>query len=310
MNPRFSLMTTWQEENAIPLQEKNMEYIPPQNEVTPLTKIDFPPIEEKKLTYSLGSNDYGVNMNVDVDGTRALINPTTGNLYSIVSDKYKVVPYEESLELVEEAIQANSEFGRYKRTLSFMNDGGRMIAKYRFTDHNIPIGKGDLVNPEIIVRRSYDTTWGFALLFGAFRMVCSNGLVIGEKILEYNHKHTVNLDLESVMKSLNGAIDKFSIQTRIWEKWVDRVTTLEDYERVMATMDFGKRHEEAVVDEVEVSSDVTLDDLKMKTLSYWLFFNIISQYVTHRIRVRGNQEQIAEVRRETFFDRMRIAFRE
>ena len=34
---------------------------------------------------------------------------------------------------------------------------------------------------------------------------------------------------------------------------------------------------------VETSSGVMLDDLKTRTLIYWAFFNIVMQYISHRV---------------------------
>jgi len=291
MTPRFSLMTRLNEEGT----GSNIISRPPH-----ITGVDFPRVEEKPLHYTV--NEYGINKTIKVDGSRALINPDTGNMYSIVSDRYQTIPYRDSLEMVEDAIQNNSEFGTFERTVDFMQGGGRMLAKYRFTDHLIPIGDdNDLVNPEIYVRRSYDTTWGFVLLFGAFRWVCSNGLVVGEKVLNYKHKHTTGLNQNSLLEDLKGSMDKFAVQADIWRTWLDRMTTPNDYERVMGTLEFGKNHTEAIEREVEVSSNVTMEDVRTKTLSYWLFFNVLSQYITHKVE--------SPVRREYFFDRMRSAFR-
>ena len=300
-SPRFSVMTRFNEPSIV-------NSSPPVNTLAvtpaPLDEITFPRLSEKKLYYR--NNESGFTDTIEVAGAKALINPDNGNLYSVVSNVYQTIPYKTTLDMIEDAIQSTPEFGNFKRSVNFMNDGGRMIAKYRFTDHLIPVGSNaDLVHPEVYVRRSYDTSWGFILLLGAFRLVCSNGLVVGEKILEYKHKHTTGLDQKILLESLKGSMDKFSRQTKIWESWLDRVTTPNEYERVMNKMEFGQRHTRDIEKEVEVSSNITLEDIKTKTLSYWMFFNIISQYITHKIK-RNNTINLS--RQEFYYDRMRAAF--
>jgi hypothetical protein len=314
-NPRFLLSTNFNEETSNERKENPMEtLIPeiveenslmiPQRQAIVSPPVVYPEVIERPVYY------FNNNEIRHVEGQRSLVNPKNGNVYSIVSDKYKVLPYKDSIEMIEESISKNSEFGRYEKNIEFLNEGGKMLAKFKFTDHSMEIQKGDFVNPEIILRRSYDAAWGFVLMFGAFRLICSNGLTIGEKILEYKHLHTKGINLQQISESLEGSLDRFSLQTKIWEKWVDRVTTSEDYERVMNTLDLGKNHTEAIENEIEISSDITLDDIRTKTLSYWVFFNLISQYITHKIVQRGiNNNAIALQRQQTFYDRMRTAFR-
>jgi len=291
LNPRFSLMTRLNEDKTGSI----ISPPPPR-----IVGIDFPRVEERPLYNTM--DEYGVTKTIKVEGSRAMVNPDSDHMYSIVSDRYKTVHYKDSLEMVEDALQSNSEYGKYERHVDFMNDGGRMLAKYRLTDHAIPVGSNDdLINPEVIVRRSYDTTWGFVLLFGAFRFVCSNGLVVGQKIVDYKHKHTLGLDQNVLLESLKGGMDRFMKEVERWNTWLDKVTTPDDYERVMKTMDFGERHNEALEREVEVSSNITLNDVRTKTLNYWNFFNVLSQYITHQVP--------SPLRKEQFFDRMRSAFR-
>ena len=59
-------------------------------------------------------------------------------------------------------------------------------------DVKIEISKGDMMNPEIIIKNSYDGTSQVHILSGAFRLVCSNGMIIGTTIDKYNYKHNVN----------------------------------------------------------------------------------------------------------------------
>ena len=52
----------------------------------------------------------------------------------------------------------------------------------------LEISKGDMMNPEIIIKNSYDGTSQVHILSGAFRLVCSNGMIIGTTIDKYNTK--------------------------------------------------------------------------------------------------------------------------
>jgi len=44
--------------------------------------------------------------------------------------------------------------------------------------------------PEIVIKNSYDTTTSFQLMFGIYRLVCSNGMVVGKQLADpYSIKH-------------------------------------------------------------------------------------------------------------------------
>jgi hypothetical protein len=263
--------------------------------------ITYPKVEERVLFY----NHAGATRRAEKN--RALVDPDTGNLYAVVSDRYQLIPFERSVEMVEEAVTKLPEFGPYERSITFpkasrgpgKDSPGRMLARWRFTNDLVNIG-GHEIAPEIILRRSYDTSWEFWLLAGAFRFVCMNGIVTGEKVLDFRHKHTSGIVMADLQKSLEGSMERFHVQANEWKQWNDRITTIDDYEHVMNVMNFSDGHLESIGNEVEVSSEITLDDIKTKTLSYYLFFQILSQYITHRVK--------SQMRQQYFFDRQRTAF--
>jgi hypothetical protein len=47
------------------------------------------------------------------------------------------------------------------------NDGGRMRMKYLFPEIEVEIAKDDVVNPELQLFNSYDTTWPFTVILGS-----------------------------------------------------------------------------------------------------------------------------------------------
>lgn len=215
---------------------------------------------------------------------QAIINPKTNHLYAIASDKYSLVKHEDILTSVEEAITENPEFGSFERDVRLGWDGARMRTIYRFPEVEFPINNHDVVNPTIEVHNSYDLSWSKKVLFGAFRLVCSNGLIIGKILMHFQRKHT-HLDPgnEAMKRLLLNGMELFSEQTDLWKTWVDKVTTLEEYETVMNGLDLRKKELEEVHEEVEASSNIMLGDVKRKSLTFWVFYNILCQYITHKI---------------------------
>ena len=172
-----------------------------------------------------------------------------------------------------------------------------MEMKYKFPKVEVDIdGKGDKVNPQLIVRNSYDGGWKFGLMLGAFRLVCSNGLVIGKTMYMLKQLHYESLDLDRVRLELGDALNKFSTQTKIWEKWVSRVVKSEEYEETMGVMDFSTKDTEQVISDINKKENLT----KKNQLTMWLFYNIITAFITHQVRSQN--------KRVTLEDRARRAF--
>lgn len=106
----------------------------------------------------------------------------------------------------------------------------RFYADYRITDKRFAYnmdGTTDLIYPMIRVRHSYNGMTKYAITFGYFRLVCSNGLVIPvQEMNEYNlhitGKHTTSI-LGSI-DQLRSRLQKFvenegNVVTRILNKY-------------------------------------------------------------------------------------------
>jgi hypothetical protein len=255
--------------------------------------IQFPEVQEDVISWGRRSRTYCPNY-------KAIVNPETGDTFSIVSQNYKLLKHEEALEVVLEAVDKNEEFGRYEVNTELLKNGSRMVTEIVFPDVDFDVGNGDLVNPKIDIKNSYDTGWQYEVHFAALRQICANGLTMGEQFAFYIKRHTQALNTEIVQQILIKGMQEFSKQTDLWKTWMDRNTTSLDYEQAMKTLDLSKRDTEAIHREVEIASDVMLDDIRIKTLKYWYFYNIITQYITHNINSRIRQENLRSILRRTF----------
>lgn len=112
--------------------------------------------------------------------------PSVGaaNPYCNVSERYSFVP----------TITA----------VNFLRDGGwipvmagqagvRIQEKNGFQKHMVRFTRPDLVvnghRMDLLLYNSHDRGCAFKLIGGVFRFVCTNGMVIGDKVAEYSHKH-------------------------------------------------------------------------------------------------------------------------
>jgi hypothetical protein len=255
--------------------------------------IQFPEVEEEVVSW-------GRRKRVHSPSYKAIVNPGNGETFSIVSQNYQLLKHEDAIDAVMGAVDKNEEFGRYEIDTQLLKDDSRMVTEIKFPDVEFDIGGGDMINPTINIKNSYDTGWQYEVRFGAFRMICANGMVVGEQFAFYVKKHTQALDTDKVQQILIDGMQNFSEQTALWKTWMDRNTTSTEYESTMKAMDFSKKDSELIHKEVEISSDVMLDDIQTKTLKYWTFYAILTQYITHRVRSRMRQENLKSKLRRAF----------
>lgn len=228
----------------------------------------------------LTTNTYGEIMVIPTH--KAIVNPENDKTFAIVSKDYTILQHEDALTKVVEEIQKNPEFGQYKQEGPFFyNDGARMETRFVFPEVSIPIRKGDLVNPQVQVLNGYDGCWGFHIIFGAFRIVCSNGLTIGEKVLQVHQRHFKKVNQFLIDGVLSESMHQFSIQTEIWKTWVDKTLTTEEAYQKIDQLNLSKKRVEELRQEVEISEGEVIDGQKI--LNQWIFFNILCQYATHKV---------------------------
>lgn len=90
------------------------------------------------------------------------------------------------------------------KAVDFLRDGGwipvmaaqacvRIKEKNGYQRHMVRFTRPDLVvnghRMDLLLYNSHDRGCAFKLIGGVFRFVCANGMVIGDRIAEYSHKH-------------------------------------------------------------------------------------------------------------------------
>jgi hypothetical protein len=212
---------------------------------------------------------------------KALVDAKTGKLFSIVSKKYKVIHHESAIDAIEKAINEHSELGAYVFRTGFYNDGGRMRRTYRFTEMPFKISENDEVYPELHLFNSYDCSWPFIVLLAGFRVICTNGLVVGKRFLHMRKRHVWDLEELDVSEQVSTALKRFFLQTEQWRKWADQPLAVSVYAKVMEAMKLGKGAVKQIEGRIAKETD-KFDREGFPIMSVWVFFNVLTWYITHR----------------------------
>lgn len=77
-------------------------------------------------------------------------------------------------------------------------------------------GDGDILKHRILVRNSYDKTRSYSFINGAFRIVCSNGLVTLQAGFKYKKKHVGEIPVDDHVQKILNSLE--GVDFSFWKK--------------------------------------------------------------------------------------------
>ena len=139
-------------------------------------------------------------------GYKFIVREDTNDVLSCVTNNYKLVTNKTVDKASANVIK--KEGGKLKEVRTFGN-GARSVVTWEFPDHKVNISESDGLTPEIVWQNSYDGTVGLNILAGAFRLICTNGAIIGVLAEKYKNKHSIyNVALEDIEGVIEETIRK------------------------------------------------------------------------------------------------------
>tara|TARA_R100000789_G_C2994569_1_gene147064 strand:- start:86 stop:856 length:771 start_codon:yes stop_codon:yes gene_type:complete len=221
------------------------------------------PVFEAKVTYDTPSGDVPTNY-------KLIVRKDNHKILSCMTNDYKLVENQEIWDIANPIITKNG--GKLKETIAF-GEGARTVTKWHFPNHKVKVGKDDDMTPEIIIKNSYDGTVGVNILAGAFRLVCSNGMVIGVIATDYKNKHSV---YNVALKDIDGVIHETITRTKAIFK--DEFPILQD-------TDIKEKHIVKFLEmfPIQANSIVTQKLIADTPKTFWDLFNVGTSVTTHNM---------------------------
>jgi len=130
------------------------------------------------------------------------------------SDKYKHIPTFDTIEALEREgfypvfaqesrVRLPQKVGHSRHMIRFRKDGLKEV-------------NGLL--PEIVLVNSHDCSTSYQLRGGIYRLVCSNGMIIGSDIFNYKIRHQGN-PVDKILEASDNLLNKFPKCLEIANKW-------------------------------------------------------------------------------------------
>ena len=218
-----------------------------------------------------------------VPNYKAIVDCETSKVYSIVSNKYKVLSHDEALEPVLETLEKGNH-GTFTVDTDLEKEGARMFTTITLSDYEVPVGSpDDIVYPQIIVKNSYDLSFRYSVEIGAFRFVCSNGLIIGRKydLIRQKHYKSIITLKDQLRRRLDNVYTVIKEESETWKRWQDELVHPKTYEHIINTLNLPQKRTKEIEEKVEKASTFTNE--YYRTLTMWALFNILTAYITHSV---------------------------
>lgn len=214
------------------------------------------------------------NENLNNTGYKFIVREDTGKVLSCMTNDYKLVENKQIIDTAAPILKQHN--AKLKESVS-LGDGQKTVWKWIIPDVKIEVAKNDFMNPEIIIKNSYDGSMQVHILSGAFRLVCSNGMIIGNVIEKYNYRHNIN---SLNIGNLDESIERTIIQAR---KVAEEFPMLKD----------KKLKQKHIIELVKLfpstmSEFITQYLVANKPKDYWDLFNCATYITSHKMNRKYN----------------------
>lgn len=215
--------------------------------------------------------DTRLNWNVKKDtGYKMIMRTDKEKVLSIMSNDYKIVTNQELIDTAQPIL--DKHHAKLKEAIT-LGDGQKTIYKWTIPHIKIKVAEGDVLNPEIIIKNSYDGSLQVHILAGAFRLVCSNGLVIGVTLGQKNYKHNINnKNLDFLDEAIADTIDHSLNVGSEFELLAD--TKLDEKHIVKLVEMFPSQMSTFMVEYL----------VARKPKTYWDLLNVATYLATHKMK--------------------------
>jgi hypothetical protein len=238
----------------------------------------------------------------DCVGQQALIREDTNQIIKFHGANYSLVPNEEVFGHVDKLIrhQSGLDTNGMKIIDKLAYNGGRSYREYIFPEHQVRVtsgdnvpGVGDITELRISVINSYDGSSKVKVGVGGFRLVCLNGMTMGEKFGSFSSQHSKGFDPSSIAPRISCALTNFFEVGEKWKVWARTHVTDVDADRIiLATA--GKS--ESLYKQLHIFWHN--EQMKMGS-SLWALYNALTYWATHHQiseKSIGNSASIVSVR--------------
>lgn len=170
-----------------------------------------------------------------IKGARAVVRTDSDEPLSIVSDRYRLITHQQSMDLVSPLMKS---LGPSEGKGYIEKNGARYTLESTYRQHTQKIRKvGDTVALRVNVTNSYDTTQPLTITVGAMVLRCLNGLMIAGASISLFVKHVGTDDLDDLkLPEPDRIFETFKSGAQTWERWAETDVTKDARENLYQSL--------------------------------------------------------------------------
>lgn len=243
-----------------------------------LEKYVSMPVFEKPVFFTTDGND-----RLLAEKHKAIVVDT--DLVAVQKKSYKLIPNSEVILPVMENLSKLNHEWKIDKKHSFMSPTKmRVNIQFPGMSFSDAESKSDVC---LTVTNSYDGSNKVQFIWGALRLICSNGMTMFEQVGEtISAKHTSNFDITRLQHDIDAVYNRIPmIQERINLLSASEFTMTDEIADKIES-NFGKRAMGYINQE------------QPDTSNYWAAYNALTYYISHYINIKARlqyQNRLAEM---------------
>lgn len=231
-----------------------------------LEKFMFPVVEKEVMH---GNVNGGIPSNTT--DYKAIVRKDNNRLISIMKNSYKVVENSEIIKPLLQQLHTLDTSWYIDNSHSYVNDS-QMRLQITFPELLYNDGKSDIAL-SLFLSNSMDGSCGIKSMWGALRILCSNGMIYGEILSKYYHKHTKGFDISNLRSQVEATYDKIPVIKHRVEQMQNSKVTKDLWQLIENKLGKGVCK---YVKEREKEYKKAQDQ--------WALYNILTYYISHLVK--------------------------
>ena len=145
----------------------------------------------------------------------AVIRTDTMRPIAVVSKKYTLLPHAEVVDAMRETLRGQET----DEKIALTHNGARMHLEITLPNITLKV-EGDEIAMRLVVANSYDGSRKVNIAFGAYRLVCSNGMIIGRRMVSVSRRHVgaVSIEVQQMRKQMTMLTAQFTATAPLLQK--------------------------------------------------------------------------------------------
>ena len=213
----------------------------------------------------------------EITNRKAVVRTDTMQTLGVVSNDYELVKHGSVIDSFREA----GKKYHVKEKIQLTNDGAYLFYQMIFPKVEYEVAKGDIVRMMMIAKNSYNGMNSVQIIFGAFRLVCLNGMVIGTKFMQFSFRHVGNVGGLNSNEMIEQYQDAYKNHIRLFGERMPVISEMSRKQLLPGDHLFTDKVvnlPEYLLQEAKTSYEAEKD----KTV--WGYYNSLTFAITHKMR--------------------------